>query len=52
MTGPRDLPETRKRRVPYDDSDDGVAGYLPETRDRLAFYRDEDERENEDEAEL
>ncbi len=51
---PRDLPETRKRIVPYDDSEDGVSGYLPETRDRSYFYRnpDDDEREDEDEAGL
>jgi hypothetical protein len=49
MTGPRDLPDVRDRRIPYDDADDGVAGYLPETRDRSAFHRDEDEREDEDE---
>ena len=52
MTGPRDLPDVRDRRIPYDEDDDSVSGYLPELRDESAFHRDENAQENEDEAEL
>lgn len=48
--GPRDLPEVRDRRVPYDDDNSGNRD-LPELRDESAFHRDADEREKEDEEE-
>ena len=53
MTGPRDLPDVRDRRLPLDPDDDGIAGYLPELRDQSAFHRGEGEPdEDEDEAGL
>lgn len=52
MTGPkdnpRDLPDVRDRRLPYDPDNDGVSNYLPELRDRGVRHEDE----NEDEADL
>lgn len=51
MTGPRDLPDVRDRRIPYDEDGDGDRD-LPLSRDESAFHVDEDGRENEDEAEL
>jgi hypothetical protein len=52
MTGPKDepleQPTLRNRRLPYDYDDDGVAGYLPELRDRGVRHDDE----NEDEGDL
>jgi hypothetical protein len=48
MTGPRDLPDVRDRQIPFDEDDDGVAGYLPELRDER-YHKRSDENE---EAEL
>ena len=52
MTGPRDLPDMRHRDdlPPFDEDDDGIAGYLPELRDERVHRNDEEE--NEDEAGL
>jgi hypothetical protein len=47
MSGPRDLPDVRDRRIPYDYDSDGIANHLPEYRDESAFHRDEDEDEDE-----
>jgi hypothetical protein len=47
MTDPRDLPDVRDRRIPYDDDDSGDRD-LPELRDRSAFHRSEDEQEDEE----
>ena len=48
MSGPRDLPDVRDRRLPLDPDDDGDRD-LPLSRDESAFFRRDDERENEDE---
>ena len=45
---PLDVPTVRDRRLPYDYDGDGVAGYLPELRDRGVQH----DKEDEDEAEL
>jgi hypothetical protein len=49
MTGPRDLPELNDKPPykPYDDSEDGIAGYLPELRED-SYHHGEEEAEDED----